>query len=739
MADLEEKVWELSQEKKSVFLGKELGMILVWSVFLWVMTTYLTYGISSGIWGGIISILYVMILLWLDWYFHKRVNKNLFYISIAIILFSFAKVWRIGNNLNFYNNVSLIFLYIFSVQIVFQEKISLYKMSDYIPGFIKTFFSSIVWIAAWFWGFVQLWISLPKMKNQWRIVKGFLMGVPLVVLFSILFSSADMVFAKKIEYILNFKFLNWIDFTGQAFYTTFFAILFLGFFTYAFYKKRTKTNEEKPSKFVYDNEKHVEINMVLAMVSILFGVFVFFQIGYLFSGETSIISQWFTFAEYAKKWFTELTIVAAIIFIVLWKIDEYLYNHERDTGPSYKILSSILIILTLIIMLSAVYRLWVYQNAYGFTEARYYGFLYMEILFLFLVVTLARVLFFFKEWNFLITNISIVLVSFFLSNFINPESYVASFNLEKEYRRSLSIDYDYIWNRSADAIDTMLSAYSWAQTDEKRGFETQFCRILEDAQKRKPTWQAYNISYAHAVKLLTPMKQELNCTNDDIIDSYIPDGIEKYKKNFWENEMYFYAQAEKAMSVHEYNNAITFYEKSIQLNPRFERSYIWLAKVKSTLLQTQEQIDLLKKGSGICSDKCDDFNKELGNIYFDKKDYQTARIYFARYMEHKWYDDEIKYKLWVTNFSLWMYQEAINRLENVNSFWEDNIDMGMLNYYLASSYYSVGNYSEALKYVDKAIKQTPSNPIYDELKLKIISPLSQTGMTMTGGILPMNQ
>lgn len=504
-------------EKKNIFSLKELWIIFWFWVFLWVVHNYLMYWFSNWIWTPIFTFIFLISIYIVSYLLNIKLNKNFYLISFTILILSIFKMIRVWSILNNLNTIGIFLLYILLFKIIIKEKFREIKAVDYFPWFIKTIFWAILWIWIWLWSLIKLWIKLPKLDNKVHIIKWILMSLPLIFVFSMLFSSADLVFNKILSNILDLNILDLFDFNWRVINFLFFWIIFIWIFTYIFFQIRTFSEKTNEKELVYDDKKHIEINIVLWLTSILFLVFVVLQIWYLFSSENFIISQWYTYSEYARKWFTELSFIAFIVFILLWKIDEYLYWHKKKSSDTYKILATILISLTILVLFSAIYRLWLYENAYGFTEIRFYGYIFIAILFSSLLVMLYKVLFFIDEWLFIIINLYFYLIGIIFSNIFNPEAFISNHNTNKMYRWSISTDFSYIWWMSSDAIDSMLSSYLKAKEEQKTSMEWQFCKMIEKLEEKNIDWRAYNYSNSHAYNLLLPMKTKFNCKNNNIL------------------------------------------------------------------------------------------------------------------------------------------------------------------------------------------------------------------------------
>ncbi len=504
-------------KNEKLFTWKNLLILLLSWFILAIIHNYLLFWFSNWPWIFIFSILFIITI-----FIHSKIFKlNLFFdfyiITFSLLLFSFFKMIRVWEILNFLNNIAIFFFYLFLVKIVIKSKLESFTSYDYFPWFIKTFFWWIMWIGIWIWSILKIGFNFPNFEKKKHILKGIFMSIPLIFIFSVLFSSADLVFQKFLNSFLNFDFLNFINVTDRLINISLLSLIIIWFLTYIFFQINWSLEINNQKKFQFDEKKHIEISIVLTIISILFFIFVILQIWYLFSWENYIISQWYTYSEYAKKWFVELAFCVFIVFILLWKIDEYLYWHQKVTSNLYKTLATILISLTILILFSALYRLWLYENAYWFTEIRFYGYLFIIILFCSLSITLFKILFFVKEWIFISINLYFYFLWLIFANIFNPEAFITQYNTNKIYSSSLRTDFFYIWERSFDAIDNILSSYWKANKKDKTMMEKKICNMIRTLQERNTDWRGYNYAFSHADKVLLPFHTQLNCSNNVFI------------------------------------------------------------------------------------------------------------------------------------------------------------------------------------------------------------------------------
>jgi hypothetical protein len=105
----------------------------------------------------------------------------------------------------------------------------------------------------------------------------------------------------------------------------------------------------------------------LAALVALLGGFVAFQLATLFGGNRHVLATaGLTYAEYARSGFAQLMVVAALVLAVVAAANRWAARNSRLQRG----LLAALCLLTLVVLASAVRRLHLYEEAYGFTRLR---------------------------------------------------------------------------------------------------------------------------------------------------------------------------------------------------------------------------------------------------------------------------------------------------------------------------------------------------------------------------------
>ncbi len=219
------------------------------------------------------------------------------------------------------------------------------------------------------WPLGSLTHVVSKMKGDRRlggVAIGTILALPFLLLFAIAFSSADQLFAKSFSNIFQNADLG--VYVSKTIRDLIVAIFFLASGTTMLTRLVDGRKPAEPKEGPTTLNQTVFVTF-LALINILFLVFVGFQFAYFFGGQSYLAAQGITYASYARQGFFQLLFVAGVVFGMAWVIYWLTNMRQRWT----KILSLALIIQTGIIIVSALKRLLLYIDAYGLTLSRWWA------------------------------------------------------------------------------------------------------------------------------------------------------------------------------------------------------------------------------------------------------------------------------------------------------------------------------------------------------------------------------
>ena len=223
-------------------------------------------------------------------------------------------------------------------------------------------------------------------KRFWAVLRGVLIAVPILAVFAALLSSADLVFAQRLnDFVRLFRLEKLPEYIFRAVYILIGAYALAGVILHAAQKSRDEhLLNEKPlvPRFLGFTEAAV----VLGAVVLLFASFVIIQFRYFFGGQTNIGIQGYTFSEYARRGFGELVAVAFFSLLLFLVLSAIVRRQDQVQRRVFSGLGIGMVLLVGVMLVSAFQRLILYEAAYGITRLRMYTHIFMVWLGLLLAV-----------------------------------------------------------------------------------------------------------------------------------------------------------------------------------------------------------------------------------------------------------------------------------------------------------------------------------------------------------------
>ncbi len=202
----------------------------------------------------------------------------------------------------------------------------------------------------------------------------------------------------------------------------------------------------------------------LGLISTIYVVFIGSQLPYFFSAFVGQRPEgWQVYSEYARSGFFELCSIAAINLSVLTVANLLSKKLGRDSKV-LKILNSLLAILTLVLIATAMSKMAMYIGAYGLSMRRLLPCFFM----IFLAVICAGVIAL-QKWQFSIVRLAagVGVVMFCTFCLLDPDSFVAHYNAERYLAGTLNhFDVEILYRSGPAGIDPALNVYSQTNDQE---------------------------------------------------------------------------------------------------------------------------------------------------------------------------------------------------------------------------------------------------------------------------------
>ncbi|HEU0240526.1 MAG TPA: DUF4173 domain-containing protein [Micromonosporaceae bacterium] len=285
-------------------------------------------------------------------------------------------------------------------------------------------------------------------SNRVRIGRTVAVSVLLVLVFGLLFASADRTFAHVVGYAIP-------SFSGASVGRVILALIIvmpvaLGFGYLAGGEPAFDALPEGRSKTV----RRIEWASPLAILDVLFAIFVAVQLDFLFGGRERVLrTSGLTYAQYARSGFWQLLIVVALTVIVIGVAVRVAPRTHRADRVLCRVLLGGLCLLTLVIVASALNRLRVYDDAYGFTRERLaVGVIEAWLGIVFVLIICAGVALR-GRWV-PRTAAAMAVIALLTTALANPDGFIASRDVDR-YQRTGRIDVSYLSGLSADAVPAL--------------------------------------------------------------------------------------------------------------------------------------------------------------------------------------------------------------------------------------------------------------------------------------------
>lgn len=195
----------------------------------------------------------------------------------------------------------------------------------------------------------------------------------------------------------------------------------------------------------------LEWGLPVGAVTVLFAVFVATQLAVLFGGDGYVQrTAELTYAEYARSGFWQLSIVSMLTLAVIVVVQRWAAQESGSDRLWLRAALTAVSLLTLVIVASALSRMWTYQQAYGFTVMRLLVEvfeLWIALLYLLVLAGLVRLR---RQWL-PRAAVGAAATTLLALAILNPEHFVADRNIDR-WQSGRTLDTEYLSGLSADAI-----------------------------------------------------------------------------------------------------------------------------------------------------------------------------------------------------------------------------------------------------------------------------------------------
>ena len=429
--------------------------------------------------AGISALLFVLIQAPLLFFLAPRKKPLLLLIPIAILalnaFLSANMIWRIPNLF-----VGMVLYAVMGLALAAR-----FTVKERLLGFIGTVIEHVVYAFSYIplpfkWGAETRKEHIPTIK---RICIGVGISIPCLIFLVIMLSRADEIFLRALG-----DAVDWL--TDLVHYELLLRILgglVAGFFLFGvlYGAHRPKEGREAAAKRTITGDVMI-LNIVLTAVLLVYTFFVIIQFRYLFAPPDQL-PYGLTFVTYARRGFFELLFLTGIniafILLTVW-----LTKTKTGKGAKFiKILCLYLCAVTIALLVSSFYRMWLYGMDDGLTRLRFlvFGFLIFEAVgLLFTFAYIIR-----PKFNIVAVYCAIALTYYLLLNLVPMDRIIAN-DQANRYLRGERVGVHYVTTLSPDAASEVIRLWEQSGSEETRELvERYFRRYTPESG-----WRQWNLS-----------------------------------------------------------------------------------------------------------------------------------------------------------------------------------------------------------------------------------------------------
>ena len=366
-------------------------------------------------------------------------------------------------------------------------------------------------------------------RNAFPVLRGLFLALPVVAVLGGLLASADPVFGRMLENMLKiFDIERLPEYIFRFTYIIILTYAFCGVLLHAVFPEPVETRPDTHQPWKTRFLGSTETGIILGAVVLLFAVFVALQFRYLFGGQANINETGFTYSDYARRGFFELVWVAVLSLGLYIGLGTVTRRETPGQERAFSLLTIVLMGLVLVILVSALNRLLLYENAYGFTRLRTYTHIFIPWLAILLIA--AIVLQAVRRPGHLGLAIILVVFGFGLSfTAINVDALIAQLDLQRA-RSGQELDANHMVELSADAVPVLVKAYldpAYRAEDRESIGAVLACRQFY--QDQSTDWRSYHLSEARARKSLQALDlSDYKVQSGDHVPYILLNGAEFY-------------------------------------------------------------------------------------------------------------------------------------------------------------------------------------------------------------------
>ncbi|NJD28097.1 MAG: DUF4173 domain-containing protein [Chloroflexi bacterium] len=353
------------------------------------------------------------------------------------------------------------------------------------------------------------------------VLRGLLVAAPVLAVFTLLLASADAVFSRGLELATEVV-VDPVDPLRRSVWITLLAWPVAGLLAVAagvgstvvaplglgdarVVEVAVRGDETRSAAVPWLRRWRTDALTVLVAVDLLFAVFVALQVAYLFGGRDTLELTGLTYSAYARQGYFQLVAVVVLAGLLLVGI-----HAVAGPGRVMRAGGLVLLGLTAVILVSAAYRLYLYQAAYGWTELRFY--VAASIAWLGAAIVIAAALLVTQRMRWLPHGLAVAAVVITLGvSYLGPQAFVVHQNVARVLDPSLvapggfsGFDAEYAVGLGYDSVPVLVAALDRFEPADRRTVlqALEWRRQVLDDDPGFEHWAAWNVARERAREAL---------------------------------------------------------------------------------------------------------------------------------------------------------------------------------------------------------------------------------------------
>lgn len=314
-------------------------------------------------------------------------------------------------------------------------------------------------------------INIKNSKKFGMIVGGLAVSVPFVAVVVSLLISSDEAFSGMVTLIFG-------NIISGIFKIVFGLGLSVFIISYGLSLKKEKAEEIKPLGF--DGVDSTFITAFLSTFSVCYLAYLFSQLAYFFSAFKGFLPENYKIADYARRGFFEMSIIAAINFALIFFTVVATRKKDGKLTVILKILCTFIGVFTLIIISTAISKMVLYIGSFGMTVLRLTTSAFMVFLAVAFISLILRI--YIPKIKVIRTGIITAAIVLLILGTVNVNSVVAKYNYEAYKHRILKqIDVGTLYDVGAEGVPYLVNLSNGAtNSNVKREATERLAEIISE-------------------------------------------------------------------------------------------------------------------------------------------------------------------------------------------------------------------------------------------------------------------